>query len=122
MTSTSKTQTSHFGNLGERFAESLLKRKGYSILKTKFRSRFGEVDIIALKDSTLVFVEVKTRWSEKFGKPEEAVTPWKLKKIAKTGEYFSLLNPTLPKKLLIEVVAIEVENGKVTSAKIITVD
>ncbi|MBU1850225.1 MAG: YraN family protein, partial [Nanoarchaeota archaeon] len=46
-----------------------------------FKKRYGEIDIIAQSGSTLVFIEVKTRWSRKFGLPEEAVTPWKLKSV-----------------------------------------
>jgi putative endonuclease len=118
----SKLQTSYFGNLGEIFAQKLLETKGYKILKRKFRSTFGEIDLICLKDDTLVFVEVKTRWSKKFGSPEESVTPHKLSKIKKTAQYFSLLNPSLPKKQLIEVMAIEVDEGKVSSVKVIKVD
>ena len=116
-----KFQTKRFGNLGEKFAQRLIKAKGYKILTTNFRSKFGEIDIIAQKNDFLVFIEVKTRWSNKYGKPEEAVTSKKLWKIKKTAEYFLLRNPSLPKKLLIEVVAIELTNGKVTSAKVISV-
>lgn len=117
-----KSQTSYFGDLGERFAQNLLQKYGYKILSRKFRSKFGEIDLITLKDDCVVFVEVKTRYSNKFGKPEEAVTPLKLKRIKKTAEYFCLLNPNLPKKLLIEVLAIEVREGKVSSYRIIKVD
>lgn len=70
---------------------------------------------------TLVFAEVKARWSLRFGSPEEAVTPWKLVKIQRTGEYFSLLNPRLPKKLRIDVVSLEINGGRVVSSKIIQV-
>lgn len=110
------------GKLAEDFAVRLLKDKGYSVIDRNFKSKFGEIDIIALKDGILIFVEVKARWSMKFGKPEDAVTPSKLWKIGKTGEYYSLLHPTLPKKLRIDVVAIEITAGKVNSAKIIPVD
>ncbi len=110
------------GKLAEDFAVKLLKGKGYEIIDRNFRSKFGEIDIIALKDGYLVFVEVKARWSMKFGKPEEAVTSSKLWKIGKTGEYYSLLHPNLPGKLRIDVVAIEINDGEVSSAKIINVD
>ncbi|OGM15132.1 hypothetical protein A2V56_00525 [Candidatus Woesebacteria bacterium RBG_19FT_COMBO_42_9] len=122
MSARAKFPTRYFGDKGEKFAKKFLYERGYKILTTKFRCRFGEIDIVALKDGVLVFIEVKTRWSEKFGKPEEAVTPWKLQRIKRTAEYFSLLNSNLPKKLLIEVVAIEVREERVTKAKIITVD
>lgn len=117
-----KNSTRFAGILGEDYARHLLLSKGYRIIETNFRSHFGEIDVIAVKDEVLVFVEVKTRWSEKFGKPEEAVTPRKLYRIKKTAEYYCLLHPAYPEKLRIDVVAIEVRNGKVISAKIINVD
>lgn len=76
---------------------------------------------MATDNNTLVFAEVKARWSLKFGNPEEAVTPWKLARIQRTGEYFSLLHPELPKKLRIDVVALEILGGKVISSRIIRV-
>lgn len=112
---------SNLGSLAESYAVRLLSSKGYKIIERNFHSRFGEIDIVALEGVTLVFVEVKARWSRKFGAPEEAVTRSKLWKIQKTGEYYSILHPELPKKLRIDVVAIEVEGGVVSSAKIIQV-
>jgi len=116
-----KRQTSESGKLAENFAVKLLESKGYKILERNFHSRFGEIDIVAEKDGTLVFAEVKARWSRKFGAPEEAVTQSKLWKIQKTGEYYSLLHPEYPKKLRIDVVALEIEGGVVSSSKIIVV-
>jgi len=117
-----KSLSSTQGKLAEDFAVNLLNTNGYKVIDRNFHSRFGEIDIIALKEDVLVFVEVKARWSLKFGKPEEAVTPSKLWKIGRTGEYYSLLHPDLPKKLRIDVVALEIDGGKVSSAKIIIVD
>ena len=114
-------RTNEVGALAENFAVNLLSAKGYKIVDRNFHSRFGEIDIVATKDSTLIFIEVKARWSNKFGAPEEAVTQSKLWKIQKTGEYYSILHPELPKKLRIDVVALEVEGGRVTSSKIIIV-
>jgi putative endonuclease len=138
----------HFGNLGEDFAVKLLKSKGYKIIDRNFRTKFGEIDIVAIdcsthsasspqaglgrksrgpsinsgqSDYTLVFVEVKTRHNRKYGKPEEAVTPRKIFRIRKAGEYYLLTHKNLPKKLRIDVVAIEADGGVVTSAKIIKV-
>ena len=120
--------TRGYGELGEDFAVKLLKNKGYKIIDRNFRSKLGEIDIIAIEPSkqkgqeeTLVFVEVKTRRSYKYGKPEEAVTPKKLQSIKKTAKYFVKINDNLPRKLRIDVVAIEVEAGIVSSAKLIKV-
>lgn len=112
--------TSKVGKLAEDYASRLLSSKGYKIVDRNFRSRFGEIDIISIKDSRLIFSEVKARWSLKFGKPEEAVTPGKIRKITKTAEYYSMLHPNFPKSLRIEVVSLEIEDGKLKSAKIIS--
>ena len=62
------------GPLGERACAQALRKRGYRILDANYRTRFGEIDIIALTShSTIVFVEVKTRRSTSCGIPEEAV-------------------------------------------------
>jgi putative endonuclease len=116
-----------YGEIEEDYAVTLLKKNGYQILRRNYKSKIGEIDIIAIDPSTtssgpngtLVFVEVKTRWSRKYGKPEEAVTKKKLARIKIVGQQYLRTYKNLPKKLRIDVVAIEVEKGKVASAKII---
>ncbi len=110
------------GKRAEDYASELLISKGYKIIDRNFRSRFGEIDIVAMEGDTLVFAEVKARGNTRFGLPEEAVTPQKLRKIARTGEYFSLTHPTLPKKLRIEVVALNIDDGGTIFSKIIIVE
>jgi uncharacterized protein (TIGR00252 family) len=61
------------GERGERAAAKLLRRLGYQIITTRRRHRYGEVDVIAVDDQTVVFVEVKTRRSDQHGRPAEAV-------------------------------------------------
>ena len=95
------------GKLGERFAASFLIRRGYHIIARNFRARFGEIDLIATYQGTLIFIEVKTRWGTAYGTPEEAVTHWKLKHLTATAEYFKLLHPELPDRLSIDVVAVD---------------
>ena len=109
------------GSLAENYAEKLLKKKGYRILERNFRTPFSEIDIIAIKRSVLVFVEVKARWGVKFGKPEEAVNSRKLDKIKKSVDLFSLKKGPLPKKFRIEVVSLLFEGEKIVSEKIIKV-
>jgi putative endonuclease len=117
-----KRITSALGLLAEDFATKLLRQKGYRVIDRNFKSKFGEIDIVALKEDYLAFIEVKARWGNKFGRPEEAVTPSKLWKIGRTGEYYSLTHPDLPKKLRIEVVALEIQGETVISSKLILVD
>lgn len=119
-------QRKNLGNLGENLALRHLKNKGYKIIERNFRSKFGEIDIIAQDPSTgsgrevLVFVEVKTRWSKKFGPPKEAITPWKIKRIIKTGQYYKSLHPELPEAMRIDVVTIELSpGGRIGEIKII---
>ncbi|MEX0800310.1 MAG: YraN family protein [Dehalococcoidia bacterium] len=65
------------GDFGERVAAAHLEANGYRIVERNFRVREGEVDIIAERDSTLVFVEVRTRRGEAMGSAAESVTATK---------------------------------------------
>jgi len=105
------------GKRGEDIAEKYLLEHGFEILDRNFQNRYGEIDIIAKDKDTLVFVEVKTRLSEKFGLPEEAVTPLKIKKITKSGQYYRNLKNNLPEGDRIDVVAI-VFNSMLTLERI----
>ena len=75
------------GMLGEEVAAQFLTSHGYRILERNFRCKVGEVDIIARdpKDTTLVFVEVKTRRGLSYGVPQLAVTPFKQRQISKAA-------------------------------------
>ncbi len=65
------------GRKGEELARAFLREQGWTILETNWRYQRAEVDIIAKDGPVLVFVEVKTRSSEAFGRPEEFITPRK---------------------------------------------
>lgn len=79
-----------FGRKGEVNAYKYLKKKGYLILERNFTCFFGEADIIAKKDETLIFVEVKSRYNDNFGRPAEAVGVAKQNKYRKIAEYYLL--------------------------------
>lgn len=68
------------GKLGEDIAREYLKGKGYRIIEQNYRTRYGEIDLIAQKENTLVLVEVRTKTGEQFGKPEETLKKRKIKK------------------------------------------
>lgn len=98
------------GKKGEDFAAHYLTKHGFHIIDRNFKARYGELDIIATENNTLVFIEVKTRIGRQFGLPEEAVTTRKLAEVIKTGEYYKLLHPNLPESLRIDVIGIELMN------------
>lgn len=68
---------------GEAFAAAHLKKRGYDILFQNYRALRGEIDIVAKDGERIVFVEVKTRRSLKFGLPQESVTVRKQQQISK---------------------------------------
>ena len=76
------------GDLGEKLACDYLKKLNYVILDKNFNCKFGEIDIIAKDAKEIVFVEVKTRTSEDYGQPQEAVDCFKLRKMIKTVNYY----------------------------------
>lgn len=76
------------GNIGEDLAVKFLKSKGYKILERNFLIRGGEIDIIAKDGEILVFVEVKARFSHKYGLPGESITPWKIKSLKKSALFY----------------------------------
>jgi putative endonuclease len=76
------------GRRGERIACRFLLRQGFDILARRYRGRSGELDIIALEQDTLAFVEVKTRSSRKFGEPWEFVDWQKQQILRRTAEDF----------------------------------
>ena len=73
------------GQSGEDRAATFLAKKGYRVLERNYRTRNGEIDLIALHEGTVVFVEVKTRTSDRFGAPELAVTPQKQGRMIKAA-------------------------------------
>lgn len=74
-----------FGRIGEEAAALHLERRGYRILARNYRTGFAEVDLIARRGTTLVFVEVKTRSSLRFGAPVEAVSAEKQRRLSKVA-------------------------------------
>jgi len=76
------------GVSGENLACEALARRGYAILATRYRTRVGEIDIVARDGSTLVFVEVKTRRSEICGLPAEAVTRRKQRRVVTMARWY----------------------------------
>ena len=76
------------GERGEREAARYLRRQGYRILFTRLRHRYGEIDVLAVEDKTVVFVEVKTRRSKLHGQPAEAVTAERQQRLTRAALAF----------------------------------
>lgn len=76
------------GGIGENAAVQYLESQGYNIIEKNFRCKLGEIDIIAADNDVIAFIEVKTRSSEMFGQPGEAVNYYKQRKIVKTALVF----------------------------------
>jgi putative endonuclease len=76
--------TKDIGNKGEQIAADWLERKGFTIVSRNFFCKYGEIDIIAEKNSVLHFIEVKTRLNELYGNPIDSCTPKKIQKIKKS--------------------------------------
>ena len=89
-----KQKNYEVGRLGEKIAAEFLAKKGYRILARNFRTRFGEIDLVAAKDGVLVFVEVKLKIGDNFGpNPEEMIDKKKVQQIEKTAQSFLMENP-----------------------------
>jgi putative endonuclease len=81
------------GSLGEQMAAEYLLKRGFTILHKNWRHSHWEVDIIASLNTTLHFIEIKTRRSHQFGYPEEDVTKKKLQHLINASEHYLYMNP-----------------------------
>ncbi|KKP68439.1 MAG: hypothetical protein UR68_C0004G0028 [Candidatus Roizmanbacteria bacterium GW2011_GWA2_35_19] len=101
------------GASGEKIAGNYLVVNKFQILKKNFRSKFGEVDIIAKKNNCIYFIEIKTRSNDRYGKPYEAVTNQKISHLQKAADYFLLKNPSKDLKLKLAVVSIQLDINEI---------
>lgn len=81
-----------YGEHKESIAAKWLEARGFKILEQNFRCKFGEIDIIAKDQNTIVFVEVKFRENSKSGFAEEAVSRAKQIKICKSADYYRMIH------------------------------
>ncbi len=87
------SQARDLGRSGEEIAIAYLRKKKFRVVCRGFRFHKGEIDIIARdRDNTLVFIEVKTRRSRDFGRPEEAVTAPKQNQVRRLAEAYLALH------------------------------
>ncbi len=96
------------GDAAEERACRHLDRAGFTIMERNFRTRGGEIDIIARKGDVLVFAEVRSREAPDFGTPEESVTPAKRRRIvAAARRYLAKVPPSSWREARFDVIAIE---------------
>ncbi len=106
------TNSKNIGNKGEDLAALFLQKGGFNILYRNFYSKFGEIDIIAIKNKLLLFVEVKYRSNESRGKAEEMVSDYKKQRILRTAKYFLMKFPHYSEyNLRFDLIAISKNNG-----------
>jgi putative endonuclease len=79
---------SEVGAWGEAIAARRLAEQGYTVLARNWRHGHGELDIVAARAGVIVFVEVRTRRSDAYGKPEETLTPRKRAKLIETAQAY----------------------------------
>lgn len=76
------------GDIGEQFAAEILSNSGYEIIGRNYMTKRGEIDIIALRDGILHFIEVKTRNGDQYGTPAESVTRVKQQRMRRAAEQY----------------------------------
>lgn len=95
------------GEAGENLACEVLRQRGYGILCRRYRTRQGEIDIVAEDGATLVFVEVKTRADSSFGGAAAAVGPRKQRQVARMAADFLARNRVGDRPCRFDVVAVD---------------
>jgi putative endonuclease len=106
------TSRKKFGDWGEEIAVRYLIENGFSILMRNFRAERGEIDIIAREGDCVVFVEVKTGRSDKFGPPEERITRSKQRQLYRIASHFIQQNPDLEADYRFDAVIIDGHPGQ----------
>jgi putative endonuclease len=96
------------GKLGEDLACAELERRGYAILARRYRTRFGEIDIVARDGAVTVFVEVKARDGSRYGGGAEAVTGWKQQRVTNMAVDYLARHSLYDRPCRFDVVAIDV--------------
>ncbi|MEN6460703.1 MAG: YraN family protein, partial [Syntrophomonas sp.] len=100
------------GIQGEEMAAMYLTKNGYQIITRNYYTRYGELDIICEKNNTIIFVEVKTRTSTRYGLPQEAVTNMKIAHLKKAAMiYLNSLNKRY-REIRFDVIAILITGEK----------
>lgn len=111
MNHVSRTSHRKKGAIGEETAAAFLRNNGYTIIEMNYYYQHGEIDIIAKENDVLVFVEVKSRSSSRYGAPEESVTPKKQEILRRTAEGYMIERNLTDIVCRFDVVSISSDNG-----------
>jgi len=95
------------GLVGEEIAARELVSRGYAILERRYRTEYGEIDIVAQEGETLVFVEVRARASDEFGTAAESVTDGKKRKVTRMANDYLTRRNICNRPCRFDVVAID---------------
>ena len=99
------------GRLGENIAKKYLQRRGYRMLDQNYRTPYAEIDLIAKHKDTLVFVEVRTKLSERFGTPEETINRDKIYRLIRNAQGY-MTRKGYDKKCRIDAVCIVLDEDR----------
>jgi putative endonuclease len=105
-------KNSYYGKLGESIAKNYLINNGHLIVASNFRLNYDEIDIITKHNQYLVFIEVKTRLSNKYGKAEDQLTLKKARKLHRSINKFLAIHGYLETKVRADFIAINLNIGK----------
>jgi len=103
------SRNQELGRTGENLAVAHLERSGYLILERNVFMRHGEIDVIARQGGDLVFVEVKTCTSNRFGTPEDAITPAKIRSLAQAVQEYLYANLLMEENARCDVVTVSMD-------------
>ena len=107
------------GQCGEETAVKILKKNGYKIIERNYRTRQGEIDIIAQDGEYTCFVEVKFRKNDDFGDPGDFIDERKQQKIIKTAQYYAVKKGIYDTPMRFDAVLITAGTGKKINAEVI---
>ncbi len=105
------TKRQSLGRWGETQAAEFLAKKGYRLLERNVRTEYGEIDLLLQSEEILVFVEVKTRRSQRYGQPESAITASKLRHMIDSAQAYLQEHPQFTQDWRIDVVSVHVKSG-----------
>lgn len=100
------------GRKGEEMARNFLEEKGYELIVSNYENKIGEIDLIMRDKEWLVFVEVKYKYCDKLGLPEEMISPVKIAQIRRVAESYIFLEKPKLEKYRIDAVCILGEDIK----------